>query len=100
MKNNILIVGCIISCFILAFLSYQPIIAEKQVIKSKEEFNIIENEDCDCSDGLREMFCDTLMRIGILIEEIGKKVNPFGLVFSILELIMIPIVILWNMLCD
>lgn len=100
MKKSKLIGLSILSVFLLCNLSYQPIIAEKPIIKTKEEDISFESEDCDCSDGLRDKFCDILMRIGINIEELGKKVKPFGFVFFLLELIMIPIVILWNMYCD
>jgi len=34
MKNNILIIGCIISCLILVSLTYQPIMAEDNYIES------------------------------------------------------------------
>jgi len=48
MKRNILLFGCIISCLILVSLSYQPIIAEKPVVKQTEEILIVEDEDCGC----------------------------------------------------
>ena len=53
------------------------------------------------SDGIREIFCYVLMRIGISIEELGEKVfQVFKFIYFMLELMMIPIVILWNMYCD
>jgi len=52
------------------------------------------------SDGVRDIFCYVLMRIGIRIEELGKKVQDCRFIYFMLELIMIPIVILWNMYCD
>ena len=39
---------CILSIIILCSLSYQPIIAEKQVIQLKEEVEYVEDEDCGC----------------------------------------------------
>jgi len=49
MKRNILLFGCIISCLILVSLSYQPIIAEKPIVKQTEEILIVEDEDCGCN---------------------------------------------------
>lgn len=46
MKRNILMFGCVICCLILVSLSYQSIIAEKSIIKPKEEIKI-EEEDCE-----------------------------------------------------
>ena len=50
MKKNILVFGCVISCLILVSLSYQPIIAEKPLIKSREKIISIESEDCGCNN--------------------------------------------------
>jgi len=49
MKKNILIVGCIISCFILVSLSYQPIIAEKPIEQITQQIKESKN-DCGCKD--------------------------------------------------
>jgi hypothetical protein len=61
MKRNILLFGCIISCLILVSLSSQPIIAEKPIIKSKEERISVENLDCGCESNnnpwIPHMFC-------------------------------------------
>jgi hypothetical protein len=42
MKRKILLFRCIVFCVILLSLSYQPIIAEKEVIQLKEVIEIIE----------------------------------------------------------
>jgi hypothetical protein len=107
--NNKIIFGSIIAIIILFNVLFASVIRynilKNDLIESSTYNNIKneiheENDHCDCLIGQNDIFCNLLMRIGILIEEIGKKVKPFGLVFSILELIIIPIVILWNMFCD
>jgi hypothetical protein len=53
MKKNILIVGCIISCFILVSLSYQPIIADEQIDAIpiiEDTQTTISDDDCGCND--------------------------------------------------
>ena len=42
MKKSILIVGCIISCFILVSLAYQPIIADNKTINNNDSM-VLEN---------------------------------------------------------
>lgn len=49
MKKIIVIGISILSVFILCSLSYNPIIAEKPIIKTKEEVISIESEDCGCN---------------------------------------------------
>ena len=49
MKKFFLIIGCVISLFILVSLSYQPIIAEKSIIEIKKDVNLVEDEDCGCN---------------------------------------------------
>jgi len=49
MKKSTLIGISILSVFILCSLSYQPIIAEKPIIKPKEEVISVESNDCGCS---------------------------------------------------
>ena len=50
MKKNILIVGCMICCFILVSLSYQPIIAEKSIKKQMKNDNLPPNKLCEWFD--------------------------------------------------
>ena len=50
MKKNILIAGCVISCFILVSLSYQPIIAEKPIKKQMKNDNLPPNKICEWLD--------------------------------------------------
>ena len=51
-------------------------------------------------DGLNEIFCEILKRIGILIEEL-RKIFPEGtIIYPILVLMMFPIILLWNEYCD
>jgi hypothetical protein len=101
MNKSILFGISILSVSIICSFSYQPIIADEQIdFKLDILYDTKITDNCFCSDGLGDKFCDILMRIGINIEELGKKVKPFGFVFFLLELIMIPIVILWNMFCD
>jgi len=49
MNKSTLIGLSILSVFILCSLSYQPIIAEKPIIKPREEVISVESEDCGCS---------------------------------------------------
>jgi len=47
MKKNILLFGCIICCFILVTLSYQPILAEESIETITQQVKESKN-DCDC----------------------------------------------------
>ena len=49
MKKIIVVGLSILSVFILCSLSYQPILAEKQIIKPREEVISVESEDCECN---------------------------------------------------
>ena len=77
-----------------------------KLILSRYTHNLEVTEKCQeildliNSDGLRDIFCDFLMRIGICIEKLGKKVQDCRFIYFMLELMMIPIVILWNTYCD
>ena len=48
MKKSKIIGLSILSVFLLCSLSYQPIIAEKQVIEIKENIDIVEKDNFDC----------------------------------------------------
>lgn len=82
MKKSTLIGISILSVFLLCSLSYKPIIAEKQVIKSKEEVIIIGNEDCGCEDSPNRRFpilCQILLPIALLYKyliQIYYDYNP------------------------
>jgi hypothetical protein len=90
-KNEKLLARIEIYCkIILSRYTHKPEVTEK----CKEIMDIVNSDD------IWDIFCYVLMRIGILIEKLGEKVPHFGFIFYILELIMIPIVILWNMYCD
>jgi hypothetical protein len=51
------------------------------------------------ADGNNEIFCEILKRIGIFIEELGKKFPEGTVIYPILVLMMFPWVILWNKYC-
>jgi hypothetical protein len=51
-------------------------------------------------DGNDGLFCDILMRIGIFIEELAEKIDIGTIMFFILELMMLPIILLWNEFCE
>ena len=52
------------------------------------------------SEGLNDIICNILMRIGIFLEELGKKFPEGTIINPILAIIMFPVIILWNMYCE
>jgi len=75
---------------ILSRYRHNPELAEK----CQEILDVIN------SDGLGNIFCYVLMKIGICIEKLGQKVQDCRFIYFMLGLTMIPIVLLWNMYCD
>ncbi|MFE3846278.1 hypothetical protein ACFL1L_05430 [Thermoplasmatota archaeon] len=68
MKKIIVIGISILSIFLLCSLSYQPITAEKPIIKQKEEVISVEDEDCGCKDSSIRRFpilCHILLPIAL-----------------------------------
>ena len=74
MKKNILMFGCIISCFILVSLSYQPIIAEESSLINQIEIRQLSDDECDCNDDIDWDFpiiCWILERLWVFIPQIS-----------------------------
>jgi len=93
MKKSTLIGLSILSVFLLCSLSYNPIIAEKPIIKPREEVISVESKDCGCSSKPIWNFpiiCALLYPIAILIVMWWARFglnpsNPFLIVFSKLQ---------------
>ena len=79
MKKNILMFGCIISCFILVSLSYQPIIAEESSLINQIEIRQLSDDECDCNDDIDWDFpiiCWILERLWFIIPQFSPFPVP------------------------
>ena len=92
MKRNILMFGCMICCFFLVSISFNPIIADKNIIETKEEIEINE-EDCDCVNKNNRNYpilCLLLTPLWIIVAIITAMItsimNPPFIYFAIARL--------------
>ena len=61
------------------------------------------SDDCHCQNTNsqnNELLCGVLKRVGIFLENLGNKIPEGTIPYSLIVLMMLKIILLWNKYCD